>query len=133
MGAFDTNLLEDALDVVGRQAMTYYPYSTRSKNSAGIMNATYSAGQAVEGSIQPVPRQMYEKLNLDWSKYYATIFVSKNVIDIARDVSGDQFAYAGRRYQAESRTDWFAQDGWDAILCIQIPATTPPFVPPVEA
>lgn len=132
MTAFDSNLLEDALDVVGRQAFSYLPYQSRTKNSVGMLAATYGAAQSVEGSWQPVPRQLYEKMNLDWQKNYATVFISKNVIDIARDVAGDRFVYAGKTYQAESRTDWFAQDGWDAILCVEIPATTPPFIPPVE-
>lgn len=122
MTAFDTNLLEDALDVVGRQAFQYFPYASRTKNAAGLLVTTRGAGQTVEGSLQPVPRILFEKLGLDMQKNYVTIFLSKNVIDIARDVAGDQFTYSGRRFQALSRTDWFYQDGWDSILCVEVPS-----------
>jgi len=131
MTVFDSNILEDALDVIGRQSMIYTAYSSRAKNAVGMFAPTYVLGITVEGSIQPIPRELYEKMNLDFQKNYATIFVSKNVVDVARNVSGDKFSYAGREYLAQSRTDWFYQDGWDAILCIEIPATTPPYVPPV--
>lgn len=121
MTAFDTNLLEDALDVVGAQVMQYIPYASRTKNSVGLLVTTRGAAVDVEGSIQPVPRTLFERLGLDFQKNYATIFISKNVIDIARDVAGDQFTYGGKKYQALSRTDWFVQDGWDSILCIEVP------------
>lgn len=121
MTAFDTNLLEDALDVVGRQNIQYFPYISRTKNEIGLLVSERGIGRTAEGSIQPIPRQLYESMGLNLQKYYVTIFISKNVIDIARDVAGDQFSYGGRRFQAESRTDWYGQDGWDAIVCVEVP------------
>lgn len=124
-----SNLLSMALRVIAPQTIAYYPYVSRTKLANGVLNPVYGSGVNVDGSFQPVPRSRYENMGLDFQKNYVTIFVSKNVIDIERDVTGDRFTYAGKLYQAESRTDWFSQDGWDAILCVEVPQTTPPFPP----
>jgi len=127
MGFPGGNILGLALSVITPQQLSYRRFVSRAANAAGVWNVKYSNPVQLRGSIQPVPRERYEQNGLDFQKNYVTIFVSQNVIDISRDVTGDQFWYAGKLYQAESRTPWFQQDGWDAILCIEEPGCSPPF------
>lgn len=124
------NLLGLAMSVIAPQQLLYRPFIERTTNTAGIYVSRFASPAKLRGSIQPVPRQRYEQMGLDLQKNYATIFVEKNAIDIARDVTGDEFWYSGRLYQAESRTTWFAQDGWESLLCVEVPGYTPPF--PIE-
>ena len=121
------NLLALANKVIAPQLAMYRPFVGRSLNAAGVYVTTRAAPRDLKVNIQPVPRSRYEIMGLDMQKNYATIYVEKNAIDIARNVSGDQFWYSGRLYSAESVTSWYAQDGWEAILCVEVPGYTPPF------
>ena len=120
MSAYDSNLLQDALDVIGRQTFLYYQFMGRTTNSIGIDVAARSPAVTVTGSFQPVPRTLYAVMGLDLQKYYAQFFVPQNVIDIERDSSGDQFAYNGKLFQVESRTDWHGVNGWVSLLAVQV-------------
>ncbi len=117
-----SNLLAIANRVIAQQTLLYKQFAGRIANNTGVWVATYAATVTIQGNIQPVPRNRYENMGLDFQKNYAEIFVQKNVIDIARDVTGDQFAYNGRIFEAQSRTDWFGQDSWDQVLCVEVPA-----------
>lgn len=131
MGVPGSNILNRALKLLIPQSFSYYAYTGRAKTVNGLLRPTYADAVSLTGSVQPVPRRLYAEYGLDFQKNYTTFFVSKNIIDVARDVAGDQFSYASRRYNAISRTDWFAQDGWDAILAIEVTVPTPPTPEPV--
>lgn len=121
------NILALANRVISPQGVQYRPFVGRVLNSVGVYVATYAFPRVIQANIQPVPRSRYEEMGLSFQKNYATIYVQKNLIDIARDVAGDEFWFNGALYQAESRTAWFGLDGWDAVLCVQVPGYTPPF------
>lgn len=121
------NILGMANLVISPQLLSYRPFVKRELNAAGVYMTTRAAPIELLGNIQPVPRERYEQNGLDFQKNFATIYIQKNVVDIARSMTGDQFWYAGKLYQAESRTSWSAQDGWDAVLCIEVPGYSPPF------
>jgi hypothetical protein len=116
------NLLNMALTVIAKQALTYYKFAGRSLNSVGQDITTYDPPITIYGSFQPVPRALYQQYGLDLQKEYYVYYTSNNTVDVQRDVSGDQIAFNGRRYQCESNTEWFRLDGWNGILCVYIGA-----------
>ena len=116
-----SNLLSLANRLIAQQILQYAQYQTRAVNSVGVWNTTYNQPVQILGNIQPVPRQRYENMGLDFQKNYAIIYVQKNVIDIDRNVAGDQFTYNGIIYEAISKTNWFAQDDWVGVLCVAVP------------
>ncbi len=115
-----SNLLNKALTVLGKQTVAYFQATSRALNNIGLEVTTYAEAVNVLGSWQPVPRRMYKQYGLDLQKDYYTFYASKNIIDLERDVSGDILAFDGMRYQAESNVEWFAVDGWNAVLCVKI-------------
>lgn len=115
------NILNLALSVIGRQFFDYYAYVSRTPNENGIDVTNYALPLNMSGSAQPVPRHLYAEYGLDWQKNYWTFYVSIDVIDVNRDVSGDQFFFNGKVFQCESITPWFQIDGWTAVLCIEVP------------
>ncbi len=117
------NVLNLALSVIQKQALSYYAFNNRVLTDIGTYVTGFSSPVTVYGSFQPVPRNLYEQLGLDLQKNYSNIYISKGILDVDRDVSGDQFSFNSNTWQVLSRTDWFALDGWDAILCIQVPNT----------
>ena len=120
MSVYDSNLLEDALSIIGYQTVSYYSFAGRTTNSIGLDVASYAPVISISGSVQAVPRHIYEKMGLDFQANYVTLFLSKNSVDIQRDVSGDLFDYNGKRFQVLSKTDWFGQNDWVSLLAVQI-------------
>ena len=116
------NLLNMALTVIAKQTIQYYQYSSRSLNVIGQDVTLYLDVVNIVGSWQPVPRNLYMSYGLDLQKEYFTFYTSNNVLDIERDVSGDQVAFLGKLYQCQSNIDWYNLDGWKGILCVHIGA-----------
>lgn len=117
------NLLNMCLTLIAKQSVTYYRFLSRTANSVGQDITTYASPVTIYGSFQAVPRNLYMQLGLDLQKDYSTFYTSNDVLDITRDVSGDQLVYDGRRYQVESNNDWFTQDGWKGILVVDLGAS----------
>lgn len=123
MGVPGSNLLLEALDMIESQPVTYFQNTGRTLNAAGVYAGVFLPGVTTSvGSVQAVDRKKYEVLGLDLEKQYVHWFVPAYVFGVERDLSGDQFDYAGEKYQIESTTDWFAQDGWTMALAVKIGA-----------
>ena len=114
------NILKMASQLIVFQTIQYYQYESRALNDVGQDVTTYLAVVNIIGSWQPVPRNLYPIYGLDLQKDYFTFYTSNNLLDVTRDVSGDQLAFQGRRYQVESNNDWFQLVGWKGILCVDL-------------
>ncbi len=114
------NLLNMALTVIAAQELLWYQFDSRSLNDVGQDITLYKPFVIVRGSWQPVPRNLYEIYGLDLQKDYFTFYSSNNILDIQRDISGDQVSFMGKRYQVESNNDWYQLDGWKGILCVNL-------------
>ena len=44
----------------------------------------------------------------------------ESATDVSRDTAGDQIEYQGNRFQAVQKVNWYAQDGWVAMLFVQV-------------
>ena len=114
------NILNMALTVIWRQTIQYYKYESRAINDVGQDVTTYYPVVDLVGSWQPVPRNLYIIYGLDLQRDYFTFYTSNNILDITRDVSGDQLSFMGRRYQVESDNDWYQLDGWKGVICVDL-------------
>lgn len=117
-----SNQLNRAFRLIKAQQITYLAWTARTKTSTGTLVSTYANGRPIRGSLQPVARTLLEMLGLDLQRHYVNIYVAQAVIDIRRDVAGDQFVYNGAKFEAISITKWLGQDGWNAVLAVEIPA-----------
>ena len=116
------NLLNMCLTLIAKQTIDYYQFVSRALNPVGQDVTTYADPVTMYGSFQAVTRKLYTLYGLDLQKDYSTFYASADILDVTRDVSGDQIVYGGRRYQVESDNDWFRQDGWKGVLCVDIGA-----------
>ncbi len=146
-----SNNLAAALSVLGKTPVSYFQYSGRVTNAGGVMLTNYLAPVVIaQGSVQPVKRDKYEALGLDFAKRYIRWFVSTGVLtfvsnngaltfisnngpivfagsnasDLARDSSGDVIETVGRRWQLVGADDWSGIDGWKSLTGIDIGAAT---------
>lgn len=115
------NTLNQALSVLASQTFLYYRFLSRVISASGKFQGTYQAAVAVSGMIQPVPRNLYEQLGLDFSKNYITAFVSYDMVGPERDGMADFIKWNGSWWQIESPTDWLAIDGWKSYMCVRVP------------
>lgn len=115
-----SNLLNMALGVIGRQTVQWSQFTGRTVNSIGLFENAFATAISVSGSFQPIPRNRYENLGLDWSKDYVTFYVSKPFGDVRRDGTGDTFVFNGKTYQVMSNADWFAVDGWVSSMAVKV-------------
>lgn len=114
------NLLNMAMTLVGTQQFTYFKFLSRATNSIGVDVAVYDTPKLLTGQVQAVPRNLFEQFGLDFQRSYLTFFVSKDIHDVERDMSGDQIKFANDTYQCLSETDWFKINGWTGILAVKI-------------
>ena len=115
-----SNLLNRAMGLIGVQAVGWRKYAGKVTNAAGFDVVTWAAAVTVKGSFQPVSAAMVQQLGLDMTKNYATFFASDQFGDPDRDKTGDRLIYAGKTYQIESKTPWYAQDSWEYVLCVEV-------------
>lgn len=115
-----SNILNIALTAIGMQQVLYYRFLTRTTNDIGLDESNYDSPIIVSGSLQPVPRNRYEQLGLDFNRNYFTFYAAKNIQDLARDVSGDRISFNGKVFDCISANDWYGIDGWLAITLVEI-------------
>lgn len=115
-----SNVLKTALSVIASQLVSYHQFVRRDENEIGQDVAVYAVARNIKGSFQPVSRNLYQQLGLDFNRLYYYFYTSKAVLDVQRDVSGDQISFDGFRYQVLSANDWFSVDGWTAVLCVRV-------------
>lgn len=120
VGVPGCNLLNMALTIIAQQTLAYYQFVSRAPNAVGQDVTVYATPINLVGSWQPVPRALYEIYGLDLQKDYFTFYSSNNILDIQRDISGDQVVFMGKRYQVESSNDWYQLDGWKGMLCVDL-------------
>ena len=115
------NLLKRALRLVKAQPVTYRRFAGRTTNGIGLDVSEYECSKQIVGSVQAVPRSAYEQLGLDFQKQYVTLYTETEVLDLRRDISGDLIEFYGKTYQLVSSTDWQPMDGWQSVLCVEVP------------
>ncbi len=115
-----SDLLDIAFDVISKTDMTYRRFMRRALLANGNWLPIYYGDVILLGSWQPVARNVYRAQGLDFQKSYFNFFVSNDLIDIHRDVSGDHLIKQGKEYQCESLTPWFGIDGWNKMLCTEV-------------
>lgn len=116
-----SNLLNQAFRLIATQSFQYKKFISRSTNDIGLYVSLYADPICTTGSIQPVSRSLYQEYGLDFQRNYVMLYISRAVIDIGRDVAGDQLIFNRKTYEAISRTAWHGIDGWDSVLCVEVP------------
>lgn len=116
-----SNILNQALTVISQQTFQYLAFTANTLTSIGTKVPAYASPVTAAGSVQPVPKRLYQQYGLDLQKNYWNFFLPQSVIDIGRDVSSDKFTYNNAIYQCISLTPWYGVDGWVEVLTVIVP------------
>lgn len=115
-----SNLLASALSVICPQPFDYYRYQGKTINAIGLDVHTFDPPVNMTGSIQEVDSSVYHERGLDFQSQYIEIFVLNDIDPLFRSTAGDQVQFNGRRWQVISEDGWFAMDGWDAFIAVEV-------------
>ena len=113
-----SNLLARAARLIALQTVQYSAWASRALTN-GVYVPVYAAAVPITGSVQAVPRQLFESLGLDLQKTYVMFYTSTALKDLQRDQTPHAIDFGGWRYAVESNTDWFAQDGWKGSILVR--------------
>jgi|SRR5690606_38349006 len=114
------NLLGLALSALGGQTVQWHRFKSRSQNNRGQWITEYHNPTDILGSWQPVDAQTVKELGLDTSKRYHNLFTSHPVDAVNRGESPDVVVMDGRRHEVVGNMDWYRQNGWRGLLCVDV-------------
>jgi len=115
------NLLTTALSIIKRDEFTLHAWTGTVTNAAGADVQSYNeAGVKLFGSVQAVPRSMYEQLGLDFNSRYINIWHETALQDVGRDRPSDQVTFGGKRHDLIGRSDWTLIDGWNSVMAVEL-------------
>lgn len=115
-----SNILKMALGPIAKQTVIHHAFLRREQNANLDDVAVYKPAAQIKGSFQPMPRSLAVREGLELNGSYATFYTSKKVMDVQRDISGDQIVFEGVRYQCLYANDWSGVDGWTGVVCVKI-------------
>ena len=115
-----SNLLKKAFKVISKDSFIYRQFKVRITNSIGIDIPDYEPDIELKGSIQAVPRRLYQLHGLDWKKNYIMIYSSDTIKGVNRDTTGDRVVFDGKLFQVLDENDWTPIDGWNGVMCVEV-------------
>ena len=93
------NLLNQALSVIPKQTFIYYKFKAVTINAMGVKQNEYEQPVTMQGSVQAISQDMYEKLGLDWSKKYISVHASIDMRNTDNDQSvPDKIVWNNKEY-----------------------------------
>lgn len=120
------NNLALAMRLIRPQTVTVHAYAGRALNPAGQYVPTFEPPRTVTGgSVQPVPRDRYERLGMEAAKDYVQWWAPAKLYGVDRNGAPDELEWGGRRFQVTRVTDWHAQDGWVVVTAVRLDPTRP--------
>ena len=114
------NLLKKAFKIIDKDTFIYRQFKSRTTNSIGIDVPEFEDDVELKGSVQAVPRKLYQEHGLDWKKKYITIYSSDTIEGVDRDTSGDRIIFNGKLFQVLDETNWIPIDGWNGVMCVEV-------------
>ncbi len=114
------NLLNIALGAVGSQSVVWRAFKSRTQNGRGQWVTTYEDDRPIDGSWQPVDSQTVKDLGLDTTKRYHNLYAPHPVDQVNAGESPDLIVADGRRHEVVGNADWYQQNGWRGILCVEV-------------
>lgn len=114
------NLLNIALGAVGGQSVVWRAFKARTQNSRGQWITTYEGDRPISGSWQPVDARTVKELGLDTAKRYHNLYTSHPVDQVNRGEAPDLIVEGGKLHEVVGNADWYAQNGWRGILCVEV-------------
>lgn len=114
-----SNLLNIAHRIIPSADVTLLPFVSRDRQPNGNYLNVYGDPVTIIGNAQPVPRERYSMLGLDFNKNYLMVYSSSAIRDVGRGTSSDRIGYDNKRFCAIGDNDWQPVDGWHGVMFVE--------------
>ena len=114
------NLLNMALIAIAPQYGQWLRFAGNTTNSQGQDIPAYYPPVDIVGSFQSTDAKTIQELGLDTTAKYRTLYTSHPIAITDRSTSPDLLLFYGRKYQVAGEIDWIMQDGWRAVVLVDI-------------
>lgn len=115
------NLYSQATKIIPKQSAQLLKWLSRVDNGRGQYIDTYDSPVTFTGSFQSIPRELFDKMGLDYKKKYFMVYTDTKISGLDRDRSGDRVIYQGSTFKAEKEGGWKPVDGWSGVMLVEIP------------
>lgn len=113
------NLNRIASRYIPQQKVLWFRFKERGSDDRGNDQNYYYDPVEVRGSWQAVDTQDVQSMGLETSQVYRRLYTSHDIKAVQRGTSPDFLVFNGRKYDVVGDADWYEQDGWKSVICIE--------------
>lgn len=113
------NLLNIAMTVIPTQEIEWHRFKDHINDPILGNKPTYFDKVIIKGSFQSADVKDVKEMGLDITRNYKALYSSHRIENVQRGDMPDLLIYDGKKYTVVGDSDWYAQDGWKSIVCIE--------------
>ncbi|WP_272537744.1 MULTISPECIES: hypothetical protein [unclassified Providencia] len=116
------NLHRIASRYISQQTALWFRFKNREPDERGHDQNQYHEPVEIRGSWQAVDTQDAQSMGFDSSSIYRRFYTTHDIKAIQRGTSPDYLVFNGKKYDVMGDADWYEQDGWKSVICIEVGA-----------
>ncbi|MDH2321411.1 hypothetical protein AB7200_08950 [Providencia alcalifaciens] len=116
------NLHRIASRYIPQQTAQWFRFKNREPDERGHDQNQYYEPVDIRGSWQAVDTQDAQSMGFDSSSIYRRFYTAHDIKAIQRGTSPDFLVFNGKKYDVMGDADWYEQDGWKSVICIEVGA-----------
>ncbi|MBS0917681.1 phage collar protein [Providencia rettgeri] len=116
------NLHRIASRYIPQQKALWFRFKGRTPDERGHDQNQYYEPVDIRGSWQAVDTQDAQSMGFDSNQVYRRFYTSHDIKGIQRGTSPDYLVFNGKKYDVMGDADWYEQDGWKSVICIEVGA-----------
>ncbi|WP_265498484.1 phage collar protein [Providencia rustigianii] len=116
------NLHRIASRYIPQQKALWFRFKSRETDELGHDKNQYHDPVEIRGSWQAVDTQDAQSMGFDSNQVYRRFYTSHDIKGIQRGASPDYIVINGKKYDVMGDADWYEQDGWKSVICIEVGA-----------
>nr|ELR5224895.1 hypothetical protein [Providencia rettgeri] len=114
------NLHSIASRYIPQQTAQWFRFKGRTPDERGHDQNQYYEPVDIRGSWQAVDTQDAQSMGFDSNQVYRRFYTSHDIKGIQRGTSPDYLVFNGKKYDVMGDADWYEQDGWKSVICIEV-------------
>ncbi|WP_272674987.1 MULTISPECIES: phage collar protein [unclassified Providencia] len=114
------NLHRIASRYIPQQTARWFRFKGRTPDERGHDQNQYHEPVDIRGSWQAVDTQDAQSMGFDSNQVYRRFYTSHDIKGIQRGTSPDYLVFNGKKYDVMGDADWYEQDGWKSVICIEV-------------
>lgn len=116
------NIYRQVSRYIPQQKTLWFRFKNRVTDERGHDHNLYHEPTEIYGNWQAIETEDTQSMGFDSSSIYRRFYTSHNIKGIRRSTSPDYLVFNGKKYEVTGEMDWYEQDGWKSVVCIEVGA-----------